>query len=112
MAQLRIDVSECSQRQVVVAVDGEVDMATAPLLARALLRYTDCDVVVDLSAVGFLDASGLTALVQAHKRLQQTGHALRTTGERNAVLTVMRITGLVDIFHATSDASPSAREGK
>jgi anti-anti-sigma factor len=112
MAKLSIDVSECAQRQVVVAVTGEVDLATAPLLADALLRYTECDVVVDLSAVEFLDASGLTTLVRTHKRLRQTGHALRTTGERDAVLTVMRITGLMDIFHATSNAPPTARQAR
>jgi anti-anti-sigma factor len=112
MTELRVDVRECSEWQVVIAVEGEVDMATAPQLARVLLQYTECDVVVDLSAVGFLDSSGLTALVQAHKRLQQTGHAIRTTGERDAVLTVMRIAGVVGIFHATPNASQPAHEGK
>src|ERR1700749_1409340 len=47
------------------------------------------DVVVDLSAAGFLDSSGLTALFQAYKRLQ--GLTLRTTGEREGALAVMRI---------------------
>ena len=101
MTQLTIDVTEKSRREVLVAVAGEVDMATAPLLARTLRWYPDCDVVVDLSAVAFLDSAGLTALIQAHKRLRQTGHTLRTTGERDGALTVMRITGLLEIFHGT-----------
>ena len=101
MRQLTIDVREGSPRQVVMAIAGEVDIATAPQLERALLRYTDCDVIVDLTAVTFLDSSGLTALIQAYKRLQQAGHALRTTGEREGVLAVMKVAGLMDIFHGS-----------
>jgi anti-sigma B factor antagonist len=108
MTQLTIDVRETGQRRVVVAVAGDVDIATAPLVARALLWHTDCDVIVDLSAVGFLDSSGLTALVQAYKRLQQTGHTLRTTGEREGALAVMKIAGLLDVFHGGLAVGPAA----
>jgi anti-sigma B factor antagonist len=108
MTQLTIDVGERSG-QIVVAVQGDVDFASAPQLARALLSHPERDVIVDLSAVGFLDSSGLTALVQAHQRLQRTGHALRTTGERKPVLTVMRIAGLVDVFHGTAERSTHSR---
>src|SRR5690349_17491009 len=65
VTQLGIDVTEAKPGQVVVAVAGEVDMATAPLLERALLRYTECDVIVDLDAVEFLDSSGLRVLIKA-----------------------------------------------
>ena len=63
-------------------IAGEIDLATAPLLAGALRWYTECDVIVDLSAVRLLDSSGLTVLIRTQKRLRQTGHTLRTTGER------------------------------
>jgi anti-sigma B factor antagonist len=112
MTQLTIEVREAGQGQVVVVVAGEVDMATAPVLERALLSYRDCGVLVDLSAVGFLDSSGLTVLVQAYTRLQQAGHTLRTTGEREIVLTVMRIAGLLNILHGSLPEDPAAsRDG-
>ena len=98
MTHISIDIREAGER-VVVAVAGEIDLATAPLLEGALRWYTECDVIVDLSAVTLLDASGLTVLIRTRKRLRQTGHTLRTTGERGGVLTAMRVTGLVDTFH-------------
>jgi anti-anti-sigma factor len=108
MTQLSIDIREAGQRHVVVAIAGEVDMATAPLLARALRWYTECDVIVDLSATGFLDSSGLAVLLHTKKRLQATGRTLRTTGERGSVLTAMRIAGLVDAFHGPLAEDPAA----
>ena len=81
MTQVSIDIREAGERHVVVAIAGEIDLATAPVLEGALRWYTECDVIVDLSAVRLLDASGLTALIRAQKRLRRTGHTLRTTGE-------------------------------
>jgi anti-anti-sigma factor len=92
MTHVRIDIREADAPDVVVAVAGEIDLATAPLLEDTLRWYTDCDIVVDLSALTLLDASGLTALIRSHQRLRQTGHTLRTTGERNAVLAAMTVT--------------------
>ena len=102
MTRLGIEIREVSARSVVVAVAGELDLSTAHLLAGALNWYRDCDVVVDLSAVGFLGSSGLTVLVHARKQLLRTGHTLRTTGENGIVLAAMRIVGLEDTFHARS----------
>ena len=100
MTPFSIDVREAGDRHVVAVVAGELDLATAPVLADALRWYMECDVIVDLSAATLLDASGLTTLIRIHKHLQRTGHTLRTTGERGVVLAVMRITGLVETFHA------------
>ena len=99
MTYLTIDIRKADARDVVVAVSGEIDLATAPVLEDRLRGYVDCDIIVDLSAVTLLDASGLTAFIRSHKRLRQTGHTLRTTGERGAVLAAMTVTGLVDMFH-------------
>jgi anti-sigma B factor antagonist len=102
MMHFSIDINEAAEREVVVAVAGEMDLATAPLLEDTLRWYMDCDVIVDLSAVTLLDASGLTALIRTRKRLRPSGHTLRTTGERGAVLAAMTVTGLVDVFHESA----------
>lgn len=39
----------------VVAVSGDVDMASAPTLAEALLQFGDGDVIADLTNVTFID---------------------------------------------------------
>jgi anti-anti-sigma factor len=85
MTHISIDIREPDEWQVVVAVSGEIDLATAPPLGAALRWYPECDpecdVVLDLSAVRILDASGLTEFIRAQKQLNRTGHTLRTTGE-------------------------------
>jgi anti-sigma B factor antagonist len=99
MTHVSLAISETNERNVVVVVAGEIDLATAPLLEGTLRGYTDCDVVVDLSAVTICDASGLTALIRTRERCRQTGHTLQTTGEHDAVLAAMTVTGLLDTFH-------------
>ena len=56
-----------------VAVAGEVDMTTAPALTETLVQFANGAVVADLSAVTFLDSSGLDALVVAHQHVQRRG---------------------------------------
>jgi anti-anti-sigma factor len=56
---------------VVVALTGELDVATATPLSRALTALTDTgrpDLLVDLRAVTFLDGRTITALAQARDR--------------------------------------------
>ena len=106
MTHVSIAISEAEERDVVV-VTGEIDLATAPLLEGTLRWYLDRDVIVDLSAVTLLDASGLTALIRTRKRLRQSGHTLRTTGERGAVLSAMTVTGLLDTFHGRIADDPA-----
>jgi anti-anti-sigma factor len=108
MTQVSIDIREAGERHVVVAIAGEIDLATAPLLAGALRWYRECDVIVDLSAVRLLDASGLTVLIRTQKRLRRTGHTLRTTGESGGVLAAMRLAGLVDTVHGCIAEDPAA----
>jgi anti-sigma B factor antagonist len=84
---------------VILAVAGEVDLATAPQLAQCLTAITDRDVRVDLSAVTFLDSSGVSALVAGSRALTAGGHRLRTFGERDNVRRVLEISGLDSLFH-------------
>jgi anti-anti-sigma factor len=63
---------EASDHQVVIAVQGEIDVATAETLERALnaIDVIDCrTVVVDLSEVSFIDSSGLKALLTGRRDL-------------------------------------------
>jgi len=57
-------------RSVVVKPDGEIDMYTAPNLARALRNCADGHelLVCDLSEVSFIDSSGIQTLIEAAQR--------------------------------------------
>jgi anti-anti-sigma factor len=52
----------------VVAVKGELDLATAPELEKVLLERLDAGdgVVLDLRELQFMDSSGLRVLITAH----------------------------------------------
>jgi anti-sigma B factor antagonist len=111
MSELSFDVTADGPSRVVIAVSGEVDPLTARQLADCLCAHADCDVTVDLSNVRFLDSSGLAALVHAYKVLRNAGRRLRTTGERDNVLTVMDVTNLTDVFHGKGEDEDAVRRG-
>jgi anti-sigma B factor antagonist len=88
-------------RSHVLSVRGEVDLSTAPALSRKLvdtgLAPTGV-VVVDLSAVSFLDSTGLGALVTGEERIRDQGGQLRLVVTAPNVLKVFEITGLALTF--------------
>jgi anti-sigma B factor antagonist len=60
----------------VLGVHGELDIATAPELRSALNELIDGGthrVVVDLLEVGFIDSTALAVLLQAHRRVEESG---------------------------------------
>jgi anti-sigma B factor antagonist len=74
-----IEVSEVSAGVYVVALSGEMDIATSPELVSRLagVRGTGTyRVMVDLSRLGFIDSSGIKALVSSAKTVQANGGAL------------------------------------
>ena len=59
-----------------VLVSGEIDLATAGQITAALAELTGHDVIVDLSQVAFIDSSGLSSLIVAHKKITAAGGTL------------------------------------
>ncbi|QYG94662.1 STAS domain-containing protein [Iamia sp. SCSIO 61187] len=85
----------------VLAVSGEVDVATAPRLRERLVGLVGegrTRIVVDLEKVDFIDSTGLGVLVGALKRVRtnEGDLALVCTGPR--ILKVFEITGLTKVF--------------
>ena len=69
----------------VVHADGEVDIATAPLLGRALeagLASGRPTVVVDLRQISFVDCTGIGLLTAARSRAHGQGTRLRILAGR------------------------------
>jgi anti-sigma B factor antagonist len=87
----------------VVAVAGELDLLTAPLLdacVREQLAAAPTNLILDLQAVRFLGASGLSCLLRAREGVQQTtGVRLHLAGlVTRAVARSLEVTGLLEQF--------------
>ena len=84
------------QGYAVVAVAGEVDIATVTRLRESLfeLAASDRALVVDLDQVSFIDSSGLAALVGAARRAAVHGASLQVVCARPGTRQLFRLTGL------------------
>jgi anti-sigma B factor antagonist len=99
-SEFRVSVSEASD-SVVVAVSGELDVASAPALRQELYRVIDQHankVVVDLAEMEFIDSTGLGVLVGALKRVKEQGGALELRALSPSARRVFDITGLSKAF--------------
>ena len=84
----------------VVALSGDIDLETSPKVRNALL---DCvglrkGVVVDMSAVSYIDSSGVASLVEACQmaRKSETPYTLAAVSE--AAMRVLELARLDKIF--------------
>ena len=77
---------------VVIAPNGELDIATTPELADAFAASSGGDVVVDLRGVSFMDSSGIACVLEAWRVSTETGGRLRAV---EGPPEVQRVLGLV-----------------
>ena len=101
MSDFRLDtvgpIGDCA----VLKVAGEVDAYTAPMLRERIRDLGAKDVVhlvADLSAVDFLDSTGLGALVGGLKRLREVGGSLALVITAPRILRLFQITGLTKVL--------------
>jgi anti-sigma B factor antagonist len=97
VAELRLS-SERRGDSVVIAVGGELDIVTSRQLDEHLARARRKDqrIILDLSAVDFMDTSSLAVIVGHWKRLQAAGGVLALAGARYRYTKTLWITGLAD----------------
>ncbi|GAC1318056.1 MAG: STAS domain-containing protein [Acidimicrobiales bacterium] len=84
----------------VVALDGIVDMSTAPELRATLLPLVVAGeaLVLDLERVTFVDSTGLSVLVAAHRRSRVTGSRFVLANPSDELRQVLRMTHLDLVF--------------
>ena len=83
---------------VTVTVTGEIDAATAGELETALVSAVPgaTSIDVDMAAVGFMDSSGLRAMVIAMYAADEAGVPLRIVATTPTVDRLLSITGLTE----------------
>jgi anti-anti-sigma factor len=97
---LTIEVNERASPPV-VALQGELDIATASELADAMeerLAGGDRLIVFDLSGLSFCDSAGLAVFVRFQRRLIEVDGRFVIAAPMPAVKRVLEVTGLHDLF--------------
>lgn len=86
---------------VVIDLDGDLDRRSLPQVAEQLdeaLAAKPAEVVVDLEDCPYVDATGLAALVDTHRRARRAGIVLTLEHCSPRVLRLLSLTGLRRVF--------------
>jgi anti-sigma B factor antagonist len=112
MFRMDLRPGECGGH-VIVALRGELDLLYAPAVATALvdLAVRQPRIIVDLTGLEFIDASGTAALAHGRRYARNAGGDLLLAAPRRPVRRVLRIIWEADGFavHASvAEAAASA----
>lgn len=95
----------------VLALDGEIDMATEERFQEAVIEALTTQplgrVVLDCADLRFIDSSGLRVLIRAHKAAKEQKVFLAIASPPHRVLQTLRVTSLdtrIPVFETVSDA--------
>ncbi len=98
---LNLSVRELSGARAVIAASGRMNAVTAPAMKtriRELIAEGRKEIVCDLSEVGFLDSSGLSALVSGLKATREQGGFLKLARINEQVAKIFQLTMLDRVF--------------
>ena len=100
---------------ILIRLRGELDLASAKELETALERVrvqAPARTVVDLRGLGFIDSTGLSALVGADERAREDGRDLLLVRGPAPVQRVFEITGLDRRFTMVDDPEAPPEDGR
>jgi anti-sigma B factor antagonist len=86
-------------RATVIAVSGELDLASSPALQEELNRFASSEselLIIDLRELEFMDSTGLSVLVRAHQRAEEHGRQLAMVKGPQQVQRLLSLTGVGD----------------
>ena len=94
----------------IVAVEGEIDVYTAPKLRDKITELVGDGVyhlIIDMEGVEFLDSTGLGVLVGGLKKVRAHNGSLQLICTQERLLKIFRITGLAKVFtiHESAEAA-------
>lgn len=109
MRELRIQTQNSSDATV-VALEGELDVASAPRLVEEVGRRTDAAdrIIVDLSGLSFMDSTGLRALLSASEIAEAAGCSFAIVQGPHQVQRLLRLTRVAERL-AIIDGAPAAQ---
>jgi anti-sigma B factor antagonist len=91
-----------------MSVEGELDLASAPLLSDLIDMGLDVGkpmVVLEMSGITFMDSQGLKTLMLAEKRARESGISLVLRSPTTRVRDLLMLTGVESMFSIDPPAS-------
>ena len=84
----------------IVDVVGQIDLGSSPALRKTLLETLNGtkSVAINLSAVRYIDSSGIASLVEVLREARNSEKRLVLFGVTGAVLQVLQLTRLTGVF--------------
>jgi anti-anti-sigma factor len=99
-SHFRVEVSQ-NGRTAVISLAGELDLASSPELEEKLARLEESEptvLVIDLRELAFMDSTGLSVLVRAHKKAQERGQRFGLVRGSHQVQRLLTLTGVAERF--------------
>lgn len=81
-----------------VTAQGELDIETVPQLIHKIETIPAEAIIIDMSQVTFMDASGVNALLRTHKSLAREGRCLFLKGVAGIPFRVIQLCHLDTVF--------------
>ena len=92
-----------------LALDGELDLATTPILEESIATAEiegDPVVALDLTHLTFVDASGLKAILNAHRRaIRRAGRGITLLNPSRDIRRLLELTAIDLTIAVVEDAS-------
>lgn len=84
----------------ILTLSGEIDMHSSPAVRKVILALvkTNSPVAVDLSAVKYMDSSGVATLVEGLQNARKLGQDFILAAPTGSVLGVIRLARLDKVF--------------
>ncbi len=108
-----MQINEHQQGAVTVLVPGgPVSLTDADQLRSIAMQVIDRSlgrIVLDVTAVPFLDSRGLEVFLEVTERLNESGAALKLCGVRETVREILELTDLAGFFEFFDDVNSAVR---
>ena len=97
----------------VIALDGEVDLYYSPQARQQILQALEDgeSVLVDLSAVEYIDSSGVASLVEGYQLARSRGLGFGLVGVSPAAMQVLQLARLDTVFPIYGDIEEALAAG-
>lgn len=92
---------EKSNDVVICILEGEININNSPELRKAfeaIIKRNDKKVLVDFSAVSYIDSSGLATLIEMLQRLKKIGGSMRFSNMDQKIKNIFEVTKLHKLF--------------